>query len=380
MAREIPVLIMLPPAGVSEAERFVAAGRRAAACDLIERLRRLPAFRPIEVLEAEEEDRSILAESKLRVTASPQDGFHFGRALARYVAERGWRQVAYFGGGSAPLATSERLSQALHRLAEMPQPAAVVNNLHSTDWALLSEVGGLQEIAEGLPKDNPLGWVLQERTGTSVAALSPCAATRADIDTPAEMLMMIDHPDLGPELRRTLQGAPQVALERVRALRRVMERPGGRLAVIGRSSSHVWRLLEEKTQCWVRLFVEERGMGASGRLAAGDVRSLIGRIVEEMGPRAFVAYLPELADAVLWDTRVWLAHRGSWPPACERYAADLGWGDQVSDDGLRALVEAVASAPMPILLGGHGVVSGGLLALLESLGSDHQPSRKGRQS
>jgi hypothetical protein len=75
-----------------------------------------------------------------------------------------------------------------------------------------------------------------------------------------------------------------------------------------------------------------------------------------------------MTDAVLWDTRVWMAGHGGWPPASERFAADLGWADQVEDRALRELTEAVNEAPIPILTGGHGVVAGSIYALVETLG------------
>ncbi len=62
-----------------------------------------------------------------------------------------------------------------------------------------------------------------------------------------------------------------------------------------------------------------------------------------------------------------MAARGGWPPAHERYAFDLGWSDQISDPELRDWASAISEATIPILAGGHGVVAGGLLAMLETL-------------
>jgi hypothetical protein len=48
-------------------------------------------------------------------------------------------------------------------------------------------------------------------------------------------------------------------------------------------------------------------------------------------------------------------------------AADLGWVEDVEDEALRQLTEAIEAAQIPIVTGGHGVVSGSLLAFLETL-------------
>jgi hypothetical protein len=62
-----------------------------------------------------------------------------------------------------------------------------------------------------------------------------------------------------------------------------------------------------------------------------------------------------------------MAHRGPWPSAADRFAADMGWDDQVEDSALRELTHAINNASIPIVAGGYGVVSGGLYALLETL-------------
>jgi hypothetical protein len=62
-----------------------------------------------------------------------------------------------------------------------------------------------------------------------------------------------------------------------------------------------------------------------------------------------------------------MSTRGDWPSEADRFAADLGWAQEIDDPALRALTEAIGQAPIPILTGGHGVVSGSALALLEAL-------------
>jgi hypothetical protein len=60
-----------------------------------------------------------------------------------------------------------------------------------------------------------------------------------------------------------------------------------------------------------------------------------------------------------------LAHAGRWPSAADRYAADLGRVDEIVDPFLRDLAGAAWAAPIPIVLGGHGVVAGDLYGLIE---------------
>jgi hypothetical protein len=108
-------------------------------------------------------------------------------------------------------------------------------------------------------------------------------------------------------------------------------------------------------------------MRASGRLARGEVQSLLAEMVEQRGAEAFVERLAQLVNGVAWDTRVWMAHRGPWPAAADRMAADLGWTEDIADPGLRSLTEAVCAARIPILTGGQGIVAGSLRAFVEAV-------------
>ncbi len=114
-------------------------------------------------------------------------------------------------------------------------------------------------------------------------------------------------------------------------------------------------------------------MVASRRWAERQVFSLVADHIDRLGEKEFVVQLAQVSDLVLWDTRVYLAHRKRWPPAEERFASDLGRPDRIADDRLRRLTEAAIDARIPILLGGHNVVSGGLYALLEIAENASQP-------
>ena len=108
-------------------------------------------------------------------------------------------------------------------------------------------------------------------------------------------------------------------------------------------------------------------MVASGRQAAGHVHSLIAGLLRRVGPAAFFTELAEMADVVFFDTRVALASLGRWPEAGDRFASDALQPEAVSDSLLRELTQAALAAPLPVLLGGHSLVTGDLLLLLDTL-------------
>jgi hypothetical protein len=93
------------------------------------------------------------------------------------------------------------------------------------------------------------------------------------------------------------------------------------------------------------------------------VLSLLNDHLHAVGLARFMDALCSMADAMLWDTRVLWAANGVWPSEEDRYAADLGLVDAISDPFIREFTQAVLDAPIPIVTGGHALVSGGFLEL-----------------
>ena len=106
--------------------------------------------------------------------------------------------------------------------------------------------------------------------------------------------------------------------------------------------------------------------GAGGQRGEGHApRSLTGRLLEELGIERFAEELASLADGVVLDTRVLLAHAGSRASREDRFQSDLLVPEKVADPWLRDLTAALAAAEVPVLVGGHSLLSGGLMALAD---------------
>jgi hypothetical protein len=367
MGRNV-MLLLLGSEGTSPAEQFVGCARQAAARDLVERALDLPEIERIVVATPGAAWAAALASDRVTLDVdAPGEPFHFGRRLAALIEKYDVQRALYFGGGSAPLMQRDTLADLLARLGER---VVVTNNLHSSDWAAFAPARAVVELADRLERDNALAWVLAHDAGFAVEVLPRSAATQLDLDTPTDVVIASMHPAAAAHLREAaMDGARLIApLQRnLLAARSVLAREGGHVLLSGRVGATTWRELEARTACWVRVFAEERGMAASGRLARGEVRSLVGAYLEQVGPAAFFETLAGMVEAVFLDTRVLMAHRGGWPLAADRYASDLLCPDEVSDPYWREFTACAAIASVPVVLGGHALMSGGMLALLEAM-------------
>ena len=101
-------------------------------------------------------------------------------------------------------------------------------------------------------------------------------------------------------------------------------------------------------------------------------RSLLADWLERLGPVDLIGELSGLGDGVILDSRVLMAalagssRAADWPPAEERFASDFLDAPGIATPWLAELTQAAGNAPIPILLGGHSLVSDGLRILVDA--------------
>lgn len=348
---------------------WVQDARRAAAADLVTQLSRLDLLERLILVSPDPlgTSESIRTPDNFHLDywKSPPGPVHVGQYLTDITNRFQVNRLLYFGGGSAPLLSDVALRELTDQLAHL-EIGAITNNKYASDWVGVTPASILSEWTPRLPHDNMLGWVLSSEAGLPVKSLPPTAANRLDIDTPSDLLTLRLHPDTGPHLAQFLAQLP-LDTSHLAAAMAILATPASHVFISGRLSPAPWHRLNMATQCWLRVFSEERGMVSSGRLERGEVYSLLADHIELIGLAAFFTTLAQQVQVAFIDTRVLLAHRGSWPSENDRYASDLGLVDQIKDPWLRDFTTAALEAPIPVILGGHGLLAGDLLALCDLL-------------
>ncbi len=329
-------------------EDLVGRARTAAARVLARRLRDHPAV--AEVVVATPCPENWCGE-RVQLEPDPPGAWHFGVRFAELLRQYRPDRVLYFSGGSGFL-LSEPALDGLVSHEPGPHPYAVLNNFYSTDFGVVAPPAAFPDLA----RDNPLGARLWG-AGYACYELPRSAETLFDIDTPGELQILALTPGLPGPLRDVLGVVPT---ERARRLLEVLVDPDREVVLLGRVGGHLAHHLEREAACRARIVSEERGMESSGRAERGSVRSLVGSLLHGRSPTELVGLLSQFGDAVVWDTRVVMAHLGFWPPPEERFASDLMDLGGISHRLLRELTAACAQAPVPFLLGGHALVSGGM--------------------
>ncbi|MEO8246708.1 MAG: hypothetical protein ABI622_06255 [Chloroflexota bacterium] len=311
----------------------------------------------------------------------PPDGqaFHWGRwfaAAARVgIGSGSVDTVGYAGAGSLALVADTVLDDLLS-----PVPGEVVaNNRWSTDaFVVAGDLPLALAALEACPTDNAAVRVL-ESAGFAVRDLASAPWSRFDVDTPLDLALLRVAAAL-PEGRRPAEAVARflamaqlpagrsLAVPHLDELGAVIRDRGAELVVAGRLPAATLAFLETETACRVRAFVEERGMRSAR--GTGRPRSLLAALMGRSSPADLVAELATLGDAVVLDSRVVMAAVGgsadaaAWPPEEERFASDFGDHARVATPWLAELTRAAAEASVPVLLGGHALVSDGMRILV----------------
>ncbi|MDI3270464.1 MAG: hypothetical protein QJR00_07140, partial [Bacillota bacterium] len=307
-------------------------------------------------------DRDHLSREAWRWGASFQRSltpFHFGRQLAAFIdgdrsfGPEDW--LLYVGGG-AGIGLGVQDWQAL--LGHLGDPREVwVNNPQSPD--LLAFCPYYWEREELPATDNAFLYALL-RAGYRRRLWPNEAALNFDIDTPADAALMallaswgqeaLDRPPL-VDVLSSLTWLPPLQ-ERWRRIAHLLH-TGGELILMGRVSPVAVLQVNARWPVRLRVFSEERGMKALGRVERGQVRSLMGHYLETVGPQSFFREMAAVAQGAILDTRVLQAHFGWSLSEEERFASDVGMPPQ----GLPALwqdfIRASQETPLTVLLGGR---------------------------
>ena len=369
--RELGAVIMVGGAGDSPQEQLVLAAQQACAIDLIGTLRDQGVGRIVVAAPTTDwlpDDLDVIRDEDRQ-----DEAFHFGQRLGALVEQYGLEPVLYFGGGSAPLIDGSVTSMIVGLLdragysgsGAIPSHIVLTNNLHSSDWAAISRIDEALPVIRQANRDNSLAWLLQASGEYDVRVLSGVRpATSMDLDTPSDLALIAHHQDVMPRLHAVVVSEDLRAVP-VDAVIRAARREASTIALIGRVSPLALQAFNKATHCWTRVLAEERGMVASGRVERGEVRTMLSPWIEARGLAGFFDDLAGMADAAIFDTRVLFAAHGLHPDASDRFASDLFWWKAVRDSWIRDFTHAAAEARLPIILGGHSVVAGGLYAIAE---------------
>jgi hypothetical protein len=270
--------------------------------------------------------------------------------------------VCYAGSGM-PAMTVEDWSAVLRMITS---GVATTNRMFSCDWIGVPD-GRTLGVAAGEHVDNRFAQLVRDHSGVQVESFDRSPRSLLDVDTPADLVVLktaarAGSLDLGRATLAELNSQRELdeSVRNAIAVFETMTRRQEELVVVGRVSGSDWAVVDRNTACRVRVLSEERGL----RSRMAPARSLLGELYTEVKSERFVQTLESLGDAVIWDTRPFYSHLDWNLSRGDRFAADLGRSTEVQDEELRELLLNLSDSR--VLMGGHSLVSGGMLAGIDA--------------
>ena len=338
--------------------------RRGMVLDLVERAKE-GGLQDIVVVTSYPDLASQLQSTAVEVVLDREIGapFHFGRRLQDVVQDYRLEKVLYMGGASAPLISSAEIHY-LREILEQNEGVLLANNYYSADIVGFAPGQALSSVSLP-PIDNTLAFALSNEGGLRWVPVQRTLGLNFDVDTPTDIMIMSVHPAMGVHTGQAVQKL-NWDFHRYKAIKNLLSDPNGEMVIYGRVGSNLFQYLDANTRCRLRLYSEERGMKALGRDTRGEVKALMGRLIDNLGFKNFFDFLAEIAQGAVLDTRVLFEYFRWQLTSTERFASDLGEVDLISHPELKEFTRAALEAPIPILLGGHSLVAGGLWALIDA--------------
>lgn len=354
----------------SDVTRQMLAVRYATCLDMIELLLALPEYYEQVILATNYDDLAAEAAALgATIYRTADDDFHFGRTLSTLVSENELERVLYLSGAGSPLMSRQEFIDIAKALDEHKE-YLIVNNVQSADIVAWAPGNALDRIE--LPTmDNGLGYLLRHDGKLPRWLLPHSVGVHFDIDTPTDIQMARLIEAGGPRTQAAMAQLPW-ELDRFVWMREELTKKGRipGLWMSGRVGGPVIQHINTYLLARLRVMSEERGMKSMGQ--EGMVHSFVASYIEAAGFEGFFRYLEKSVQVALIDTRPLFAHFKLQQSENDRFSSDLGYWQQIEEPWIRDFTKGAAEAKIPVILGGHTLILGGIWALVESLRGDRK--------
>lgn len=293
--------------------------------------------------------------------------FNFGKTVKNLINKYSWKKLFYIGAGAGPLLTKTEIINIASKI-KSKENIIIANNFYSSDFFAFSPAMAWNKVSPLPVTDNPFAYKLKEAGNLQGVKVKPSCGTFLDIDSPVDLAVLSMHPGCGKHTREFLKtggGAFRNSAEKIKKTLKYFYDPFSEVFIFGRVGSIVPNYIMTKAKCRFRLISEECGMKAWGRQEKWLVYSFLGELIEKEGVKKFFKDLSKNSKAAFIDTRVLFAHKKLNVSRADRFYSDLGVYEKVKTPFVKEFTYEAAKADVPVILGGHSLVSGGLYTLME---------------
>ncbi|OWZ84840.1 hypothetical protein [Natranaerobius trueperi] len=303
-------------------------------------------------------------EKPIELINTKDKDFHLGKILLELIDSYNLTHLLVSGGTCLPLIDVAELRGYVKKLLEEDE-ILITNNPQSGDIVLFNPADKIKEIR--LPdSDNQLSNNLRYEAGLKQHLMEKSTGVLFDIDTPTDVVL---YHQITGKLDKVMDEYNYLfdrLNSRIKSVSEVLKQDYKELIITGRVSGNIISYINEYLRVRIRAYSEERGMKALGRISERKVSSLFGYMLEDLGSDGLFTYFENIGDVGIIDSRVIFYHMNRGIDSeMDRFYSDLFLPEKIKDPVIREFTERAKESSMPLLLGGHSLVSGGIYSLID---------------
>ena len=281
---------------------------------------------------------------------------NFGKYLLKIINKYLLDKIFYFGAGSCYFLNKDEFKFISENTIK---GQFISNNPVSSDFISFSSSDLTNEIILNFPNiDNYFSSYLMSKTFLKYLKMPVSLGSVFDIDTPNDfaILSKITHNsgNIGNYISNSI--FKNIDLDK---FIKVLSSKSSEIFVYGRINPLNLYMAEKNIPCKIRFLSEERGLKIRGKASS----SLLKYFFKSENFDNLFKLFENICDGGIFDTRIIFSLFAGEYEQEDVYLSDMKIWQKIKNPFIKFFTKKIAESKIPIILGGHSVVNGGLMAL-----------------
>ena len=285
-----------------------------------------------------------------------EKNFNFGKYLLKIINKYSLDKIFYFGAGSCYFLNTDELKFISENTL---QGQFISNNPISSDFISFASSDLNNEIILNFPNiDNYFSSYLMSRTSLKYIKMPISLGSIFDIDTPNDFAILSKITNNSGRIGNYMSNNifKNIDLDK---LLKILSSKSNEIFVYGRINPLNLYMAERNISCKIRFLSEERGLKIRGKASA----SLLKHVFNLENLNIFLDMFENICSAGIFDTRVIFSLFAGKYDQEDVYLSDMKMWEKINNPFIKSFTKKISESKVPIILGGHSVVNGGLMAL-----------------
>lgn len=285
-----------------------------------------------------------------------EKNFNFGKYLLKIINKYSLDKIFYFGAGSCYLLKTDELKFISENTVK---GQFISNNPISSDFISFSSSDLNNEIILNFPNiDNYFSSYLMNTTPLKYIKMPVSLGSIFDIDTPNDFAILSKITNNSCRIGNYMSNNifKNIDLDK---LLKILSSKSNEIFVYGRINPLNLYIAERDIPCKIRFLSEERGLKIRGKASA----SLLKHVFNSENFDNFFKLFENICSAGIFDTRVIFSLFAGKYDQEDVYLSDMKMWEKINNPFIKSFTKKISESKVPIILGGHSVVNGGLMAL-----------------